>query len=125
MDAIPVFNGTLAQVLGPCQVRYNTYSAECIYQQYCGQFSSYFINTGIAVIVVYIFSGWFLWWFMNHGYKMVDWDDIYKNQWIRYLSMGDMRNLETRLYWDACVRDLVAKFAVGFAAVVVFLSIWH
>lgn len=115
---------TIGGLLGKCQINFGEYDAACVYNHFCTQFNDYFIKMGISVVVVYIVGGWFLWWFLQHGYKMLPWDKINKDPVMLRLLMGDMRNIETRQYWDACIRDLITKFAVGFAAVVVFLSIY-
>jgi hypothetical protein len=116
-------SGTMPMLLGRCEIERGVYDGACIYQSYCTQFNSYFIYTGIAVIAVYVFFSWFLWWFLQHGYKKIDWDDVYKNTFAYTLLNGDMREPDVRQWWDTNMRWLVCKFAVGFAGVVVSLSL--
>jgi len=98
---VPMFNECLNSA--------NAYSKECLYKTLCPQFSSYFINYGIAIIIGYIIISWGLWWFFKHGYKKID--NI------------NLNSLDTRIYWDTFIRHKLSLFMLGYISVVVYLSI--
>ena len=91
------------------------YSIECLYNTICPQLNSYFINTGIAIILIYILMSWLLWWYFKYGYKKFP---IPANKFI-----GDMRNIETRIYWDCWIRARLTTLCIAYIAMVVWLSV--
>lgn len=90
------------------------YSTECILKSICPQLTDYYINVGIFIIVFWVASGWFLWWFMNYGYKKLP------NRKIK--GIGNLHERDTRLLWDIFIRDKVTKMAIIFITVVVYLN---
>ena len=82
---------------------------------YCNQLNDYFINTGIIIVVLYIFFSWFNWWFFNKGYKLIP------NETIKYI--GNLNKLETRIYWDTFIKDKLSKFMLGYIVVVIYLNL--
>lgn len=119
-----------------CLTPQGAYSPECLYTHFCPQFSHYFINTGIAVICIYLGLSWALWLFWNHLHKLFDWDKLYLDHpaakdikridlklFYVDIGLGDLREQKVKLYWDGIIRDLMAKMLLGFCVVVVYLSI--
>ena len=82
---------------------------------YCNQLNSFFIRTGIIIVCVYIFFSWFNWWFFNKGYKLIPDKDI------NYI--GNLHNLETRIYWDIFIKDKLSKFMLGYIVVVIYFNL--
>jgi hypothetical protein len=79
-----------------------------VYQDICRQLNSYFINTGIFIIVFSITMQWLLWWYMNYGYKKIE--------------IGNLGFLDNRIYWDNFIRHKLNMLALGYIAVVVWLN---
>jgi len=86
-----------------------------LYPSMCEQLNSYFIKMGLAIIILYIVSSWFLWWFFKHGYKMLN------NKKIGFI--GDLSQLETRIYWDNWIRLRISKIMLGYILVNVWFNI--
>jgi len=90
------------------------YSIECFYKTICPQLNHHFITLGITIIIIYIVVSWFLWWYLNYGYK---------GFYIKPNSIiGDLNNLETRIYWDTWIRARLTTLCIGYIAMVVWLS---
>lgn len=88
------------------------------YKDICSQLNSYFIRTGIILVCLYIFFSWFNWWFFNYGYKKIDYD---KHSWFGKF-IGDLDNIDTRVYWDIWIRNKLSKLLVGYIIVVVYFN---
>ena len=89
-----------------------------LYKSICQQFSSYFVNTGIILVCLYIFFCWFNWWFFNKGYKLI----IYDKSLPLGKYIGDLDNRDTRIYWDIWIRNKLSKLLVGYIIVVIYLN---
>lgn len=98
-----------------CMLSKNSYSLDCLYNSICPQFNHYFIKIGLIIIISYIIISWFLWWFLNYGYKKL------KNKKMQYI--GNLDILETRIYWDTFIRAKITKVMLGYIAIVVYLSL--
>ena len=83
---------------------------------WCMQLNSYFIRTGIIIIIAYIVMSWGTWWFFNHGYKHFKYnkDDIISR------FVGHLERIETRQYWDRIIKDSFAKIMLCFIVVLVY-----
>ena len=90
------------------------------YKSMCQQFSSYFVNTGIVLVCLYIFFCWFNWWFFNYGYKLEMFSYDKSSKFGRYI--GDLNNRDTRIYWDIWIRNKLSKLLVGYIVVVIYLN---
>lgn len=99
-----------------CLIKGNQYSLECIHQTICSQFNQHFIKLGLIIIAIDIIMGWFLWYFMNYGYKKFNWENN-KGIW-------NLNYAENRIYIDNWIRIRIHKFCIGYIAMVVYLS-WH
>lgn len=94
------------------------------YGSVCSQLNNYFIKTGLIIICLYIFICWFNWWFFNYGYKhfnnfiFLTFDE--KSKIRKYI--GDLDNLNTRIYWDIWIKNKLMKLMVGYITVVVYLN---
>ena len=103
-----------------CMNTQNQFSMECIYQTICPQFNDYIINMGIGILIFFLFMRWLKWWFFKYGYKKLTYND--KSPTWRYI--GDLNKLNTRVYWDIFIENLLSKFMMGFIVVVVYLAKW-
>ena len=82
--------------------------AKDIYQNVCQQLNSYFIRTGLVLIILSILIHWFCWWFFNYGYKNLEIKKLYDR--------------DTRIYWDMWIKARLMKLLIGYIVVVVYLS---
>lgn len=89
-----------------------------VYQSICTQLNDYFIRTGIILICLYIFFSWFSWWFFNHGYKRISYDS--SEGFGRFI--GNLDNLDTRIYWDIWIKDKLSKLMMGYIFIVVYFN---
>ena len=89
-----------------------------VYKSICGQLGSYFVRTGIILICLYIFFSWFNWWFFNKGYKKIDYDKTSKVG--KYI--GDLNNIETRIYWDVWIKNKLSKLLIGYIFIVIYFN---
>jgi len=95
------------------------------YKDVCQQLNKYFIRTGLIIIILYIFIHWFNWWFFNYGYKkfnnfiFLSFDE--KSKIRKYI--GNLNNLETRIYWDIWIKNKLMKLMVGYISIVVYLNL--
>jgi len=87
------------------------------YLNYCNQFNSYFLKTGIVILISYAVIHWLNWWFFNKGYKLLGNDLRTKNKFI-----GNLDEADTRAYWDTWIKSKLMKAMAGFIAVIVYLS---
>lgn len=95
------------------------YNADCIFKLVCNQLNHWVIKTGIIIIVSFIIMSWILWYFLKYGYKYIP--DYSGNEMLIKI-FGDMRNLETRIYWDMFIRNKFLKIMTAYIAVVVYLN---
>lgn len=100
-----------------CLTKDGVYSPECLLKWFCPQIPEYLIHTGLIIIIVSVVVTWGLAWFLKHGYKSLDYDNA--PEWV-FQIFGDLRNFETRIYWDAFVRDKLLKVALGFIGIVIY-----
>lgn len=91
---------------------------ECVIREFCPQLHSYYIRTGLIIIIVYVIVSWLLWWFFKHGYKKFKYDKT--SRFGKFI--GDLDRRETRIYWDAWVRTRLTKLCLGYIVVVVWLN---
>jgi hypothetical protein len=94
-----------------------SYSLECLYNQICPQFSHYFVEMGIIILISYIALSWSCWWYFKHGYK--------RFPVLNCPFFGDISKVETRIYWDTLIRSKIAKVMAGYIALAVWLSIYQ
>lgn len=94
-------------------------SAECLHKHFCPQFTKYYVNTGIFVIILYIIGTWLCWGFFSYWYKHFEF--IHNEEFIKYF--GDWSEFETRQYWDALISRLLSQGLLIFAVIVVLLNI--
>lgn len=132
-DGVPMFYDT-SGISNACLSGDNMFSLECVYNQICPQFNSYFIKMGIIIIIAYLLMTWFLWWFLNYRYSKKPSrfniiNKIYSK--FNYITettgfikvFGDLKDIDQRIFLDGYIRNKMLKLAVGFIAVVVWLSI--
>jgi len=79
-----------------------------IVKSICNQYQGYIRTLGLSIVISYIIVTLGGWWFFNHGYK------VFK---VTYFN-----NINNRIYWDAWIRHVHSKWAVGFIIVVIWLS---
>lgn len=96
----------------------NTYSLECIYNTICPQFNSYFIKTGLIILIIIAVISWLKWWFFKYGYKYINYDS--ESSFHRYI--GNLQLLENRQYWDNWINSRMFKVMYMFIVIVVYLS---
>ena len=89
-----------------------------VYNSICNQLGSYFVRTGLILICLFIFFSWFNKWFFNSGYKIIDYDK--SSSFGKFI--GDLDNIDTRIYWDIWIRHKLSLLLVGFIAVVVYFN---
>ncbi len=94
------------------------YSAECIHQMICPQFNNYFINVGLIILISYAVVWWLKWAFFKHWYKYLRYDET--NSFSHYI--GDLSDLQNRVYWDTWITTRVIRVMAGFIGAVVYLS---
>lgn len=94
------------------------YNTECILRHICPQLQSWYITTGIIIIVAYIGLSWVLWWFFKYGFKYIKYDPT--NPIWKYI--GDLTILDNRIYWDTWIRNKLSKVMLGYIAVVIYLN---
>ena len=91
------------------------YSIECLHRLICPQLNSYFIRTGIILVISYIVIGWLLWWFLNYGYKYTS------NE--KHKHIGNFHDLETRIYWDTWVRARLSNVMLFYIVIVIWFNL--
>jgi len=79
-----------------------------IIKSICNQYERYIRKLGFSIIIGYIVVNWGCWWFFNHGYKR--------------FGIHSLDDINTRIEWDQWIRHIFTKWAVGFIAVVIWLS---
>ncbi|MDD5059426.1 MAG: hypothetical protein PHQ60_16335 [Sideroxydans sp.] len=87
------------------------------YLSYCSQFNNYFLKIGLIILISYALIHWFNWWFFNKGYKLLDDELRTKNKLI-----GNLDDIETRIFWDIWLKSKLMKVMAGFIAVIAYLS---
>ena len=90
-----------------------------VYKSICGQLNSYFIRTGLIIISLYILFSWFNWWFFNHGYKKIPYYD-HNIGFGKFI--GDLDNINTRIYWDIWIKDKLSKVMMGYIFIVIYFN---
>lgn len=113
-------NFTYSDKLASCYDSAGRMSIECINKHICPQIPAYFVKTGFWIVVVYIVVTWLLWWFMNHGYKLLKYENDDLETSLKAF-VGDFRELDTRIYWDTFIRDKLTKLLIGFVVVMVYM----
>lgn len=103
-----------------CRNLENQFSLECVYQTICPQFTGYFINMGIGILIAFFIIRWLKWWFFRWGYKKCTY--INNNAFWKYI--GDLDILQNRIYWDVFIDDKLTKLMMGFIVVVIYLAKW-
>ena len=106
---------TLLDPTAQCLNNNGVLSVECLNRLICPQLNNYFIKTGIWLVAIYIFVGWFLWWFMNYGYKLTEDTEV------KYI--GNMHDLKTRMYWDSWIRARMSILLLMYIVIVVWLNL--
>lgn len=101
-----------------CLIGQGKYSMECIYQNACAQLDHYFVKTGLIIIISYAFLTWFLWWFLNYGYKKFRYNKTSKIG----LYIGDLNDINRRIYIDQFIRARILKVAIAYIAIVVYMN---
>ena len=89
-----------------------------VYKSICDQLSSYFVRTGLILIGLFIFFSWFNWWFFKYGYKKIDYDK--SSGFGKFI--GDLDNINTRIFWDVWIRHKLSLVLLGYIAVVVYFN---
>lgn len=104
-----------------CKTAIGQYSADCLNKWFCPQISGYLVDTGLWVVIGVLVASWLLWWFVNYGYKLIDYETP---EWLQggwcLAVFGDLRKLETRVFWVDFVKDRQIKILVGFVVVFLF-----
>ena len=95
-----------------CMQPGKTYSPECLQKWFCPQISSHIVNSGFWVVGLYIGLQWLLWWFFNHGYKMLADEKI--------PLVGNLYDVQTRIYWDVQIRFYASKMLLGWIVMVLY-----
>ena len=79
--------------LKTCEIGYNRLSSECVYRNFCSQYSHHFFTWGIIILTTYFLLLFFSSRFFNGGYKtfcgenselgniLSRFDDEYINRW--------------------------------------------
>lgn len=101
-----------------CLIGSDTYSIDCIYQNVCSSMNEYFIKMGLIIIISYVFLSWFLWWFLNYGYKKFRYNKASKIG----LFIGDLNDINRRMYIDEFVRNKILKVAIAYIGIVVYMN---
>jgi len=92
------------------------YSVECLHKHFCPQLSSYFVNAGIVIVILYLIYCWVGWWYWNRGYKRFDLSEASR-------IFGDFTQLEDRQRWDVWIRHQFTKAMLLYIVVVVYLNV--
>lgn len=100
-----------------------SYRTECLYRMLCPQFSHYFVVVGVALIILYLVSGWLLWAWWKFLNPRVRWEALYEKIPLTRKILGNMRHPDTILYWDTFIRDRITKLLLGYIVVVVYMSL--
>lgn len=101
-----------------CLIGTDKYSLECVYQNVCSQMDQYFIRMGLIIIIFYGLITWFLWWFLNYGYKKFRYNKTSKiGLWI-----GDLDDIDRRIYIDTVIRSKITKVAIAYIGIVVYMN---
>jgi len=79
-----------------------------IVKDVCNQYKGYIRTLGFAVIIGYILATLGGWWFFNYGYKT--------------FKIDYFNDLDKRIEWDQWFRHVMYKWAIGYIAVVIWLS---
>lgn len=93
-----------------------------VYKSICGQLNAYFVRTGLILIIVFIFFSWFNKWFFNSGYKLIKYDKTTDIGKFIYNFIGDLDNIENRIYWDTWIKHKLSLVLVGYIVVVVYFN---
>lgn len=117
---INVTNLTFQYAQSKCVDSTGRVSVECISRDICPQISKYIPSMGLKIIIGYVVISWLLWWFMKWGYKLIDYSE-YDPKSLVWGIVGDLRELNTRIYWDSFVRDKLGKLCLGFVIVITYL----
>ena len=88
------------------------------YRNVCEQINNHFIRTGIIIVILYLFFCWFNWWFFNYGYKYITYDS--SKGFGRFI--GNLDNLDTRIYWDNFIKTKLLKLAIGYIVVIIYFK---
>ena len=104
-------------------VRFNTSKVDAgiYYRNVCGQIDVYLLKTGIIIVLVYLFFCWFNWWFFNYGYKFKLFNYDKNSKFGRFI--GDLNNLDTRIYWDNFIKSRLLKLTIGYIVVVIYFNL--
>jgi len=104
-----------------CKTAIGQYSADCLNKWFCPQINAYVVNVGLILVIAVVVGSWGLWWFVNHGYKLIDYETP---EWLpggwAFLIFGDLQKPETRIFWVDFVKDREIKILVGFVIIIVF-----
>ena len=88
------------------------------YRTVCEQLNTYFIRTGIILVILYVFICWFNWWFFNYGYKKLNYDS--SKGFGKFI--GNLDNRDTRIYWDIFIKEKLTKLLVCYIVVVIYFN---
>lgn len=135
------FNITELQIPRPDECIINgQYRLECLQKTLCEQLHNWQINTGIAVVVIYLLGGWLLWFYWRHINDKIDWEKIYAQNpyllngiyikitptfYIKLFKLGNMRSKDTQIYWDNYIRGITAKLMLGYIVILLYFALSH
>ena len=91
------------------------------YRNVCEQINNYFVRTGIIIIILYLFFCWFNWWFFNYGYKLKIFNYDKLSKFGKFV--GDLNNLDTRVYWDNFIKSRLLKLTIGYIVVTIYFNL--
>jgi len=106
-----------------CMTAQGNLMPECIYKNFCPQFSGWFIKAGIVLILFYILSGWLLWAFWKFINPRLDLSELYKElKWLGPI-IGDLQDHDTQVMWDIWIRQRMTHLLLAYVVITVYLSI--
>ncbi len=85
------------------------YTVECLNKNFCPQLQSYFVNTGIYLVVGYLILNFVTTWFFYSGYK--------------FLGIESLKNKDLNLKWQMWVKDHMITAFLIYVVVVIYLNI--
>lgn len=95
------------------------YSQTCLNKWFCPQISSYFTNTALTLIILYVVFTWLMWAYWRWVHDKIDWAEI-TQRWpfvAVWLDDPDPLSLRSKVRIELFLRDKIEKLMIGFLVI--------
>jgi len=107
------YTNNINMTSGTCYIN-GAIDSTCAYKEISGQMSSYFVNVGVTICIIFLIYGWLMWAYQKYWHK---------KYYINTFYTGDLREIQNVMYLDLKIRFFLQFASCVFIYYVIMFNI--